>query len=94
MVHPVSINPVLSTIKLLKWFIVCQEAAVMPDISISIPIALASEKASELIKSTYWRLLRLYNIYLHQDDPCEKMVMRLTVILHSFYFFMEIMIQR
>ena len=88
MVHPVSINPVLSTIKLLKWFIVCQEAAMTPELSISTPFALANEKASELIKGIYWRLLR------HQDDPYEKMVMRMTAILCSFYFFMEIMIQR
>ena len=30
LVDSVSINPVLSTIKLLRWFIICQEAAVMP----------------------------------------------------------------
>ena len=29
LVHSVSINPVLSTIKLLRWFIICQEAAIM-----------------------------------------------------------------
>ena len=65
-----------------------------PDVSISTSIALANEKASELIKGIYWRLLRLYDIYLHQDDPYKKMVMRLTAILCSFYFLMEIMIQR
>ena len=55
MVYPVSMNPIPSTInyKLLKWFINSQEAAVTPDISISIPIALASEKVSELIESIY-----------------------------------------
>ena len=32
LVHSVSINPVLSTINLLMWFIVYQEVAKMPDI--------------------------------------------------------------
>ena len=44
----VSINPVFSTIKLLRWFIICQEVAVMPDIGtvLAIQIAQASEKTS------------------------------------------------
>ena len=45
-----------------------------------------------LKESIYWKLPRLNNIELVQDDPYE-MVMRLTAILRSFYFTVEIMIQ-
>ena len=52
LLHSVSINPVLSTIKQLRWFIVCQEvamtSAMMPDIGklSTIWIAQANEKES------------------------------------------------
>ena len=78
-----------STIKMLRWVIICQGVTVMPDVGnellqqiiLTIQIAQASER--HLTESIYWKLPRMYDIKLHQDDPYKKMVMRLTAILPS-----------
>ena len=70
-----------------------QEAAVIPDVG-KLLYELHRPVRRHLIESIYWWLPRLCNIDLDQDDPYKKTVMRFTVILPSFYFFVEIIIQR
>ena len=70
-----------------------QEATVIPDVG-KLLYRLHRPVRRHLIKSIYWWLSRLYSIDLDQDDPYKEMVMRFTVILPSFYFFVEILIQK
>ena len=60
LVDSVSINPVLPTIKLLKWFIVCQEAAVIPSVAWTLLSELHRPVRRHLIESIYWRLPTLW----------------------------------
>ena len=88
-VYSVSINPVISMIKLLRWVIVCQEAAVMPDMVLTIRIAQASEKVSNwkyLLKvaQTMWYLATPG--WSLQEDGTE-----IDSSFPSFYFLMEVM---
>ena len=71
-----------------------QEATVIPDVGKLLYRLHRSVRRHLIIESIYWWLPRLYNIDLDQDDPYKKMIMRFTVILPSFYFFVEILIQR
>ena len=92
LVHSVSINAVLFTVKLLRWFIVCQETAVTPDVALTIPLAQANKKASNrkyLLKvtQTVWYLARPG--WPLQEDGNES-----DSNFPSFSFFVEIMIQR
>ena len=60
LVDSVSINPVLPTIKLWKWFIVCQEAAVIPSVTWTLLSELHRPVRRQLIESIYWRLPNLW----------------------------------
>ena len=62
LVHSVSINPALSTIKLLRGYIVCQDVAVIPNLRRYRPVR------RHLIESIYWRLSRLYDTYLARPE--------------------------
>ena len=53
LVHPVSINPVFSTIKLLRWFTVCQEASLKPDIGKVLSKLYTGPVGSHPIESIY-----------------------------------------
>ena len=84
LVHSISINPVLSTIKLLRWFIVCQEVTMTPDIGIAnytIQIAQASEKASN--RNYLLNIAQTVQYLARPGWPYKKMIMRLIAILPS-----------
>ena len=89
LVDSVSINPVLSTIKLLRWFIVCQEEDVMPDVAWEFHLSeLYRPVRRRLIESIYWKLPRLW--YLAWWKWPLKDGNEIDSILPSFYFFVEI----